>query len=122
MLKIGDFSKLSRVSVRMLRHYDDIGLLEAARQRLRKEESINYNVTIRTIPARYAATVHTTIPHYEDEGTVWSTMMSETAHLKLVEADPCLCAVTFLDGEYKETDVEVMAWKTVKGSYPVKRK
>ena len=27
MLKIGDFSKLSRVSVRMLRHYDDIGLL-----------------------------------------------------------------------------------------------
>ena len=28
MLKIGEFSKLSRVSVRMLRHYDDIGLLK----------------------------------------------------------------------------------------------
>ena len=28
MLKIGEFSKLSRVSVRMLRHYDEIGLLE----------------------------------------------------------------------------------------------
>ena len=28
MLKIGGFSKLSRVSVRMLRHYDDIGLLK----------------------------------------------------------------------------------------------
>ena len=28
MLKIGDFSKLSRVSIRMLRHYDEIGLLE----------------------------------------------------------------------------------------------
>ena len=27
MLKIGEFSKLSRVSVRMLRHYDEIGLL-----------------------------------------------------------------------------------------------
>jgi DNA-binding transcriptional MerR regulator len=26
MLKIGEFSKLSRVSVRMLRHYDEIGL------------------------------------------------------------------------------------------------
>ena len=25
MLKIGEFSKLSRVSVRMLRHYDEIG-------------------------------------------------------------------------------------------------
>ena len=27
MLKIGDFSKLSRVSIRMLRHYDQLGLL-----------------------------------------------------------------------------------------------
>ena len=27
MLKIGELSKLSRVSIRMLRHYDDIGLL-----------------------------------------------------------------------------------------------
>mgnify|MGYP000844853752 FL=1 len=27
MLKIGIFSKLSRISIRMLRHYDEIGLL-----------------------------------------------------------------------------------------------
>lgn len=27
MLKIGDFSKLSRISIKMLRHYDEIGLL-----------------------------------------------------------------------------------------------
>ena len=49
---------------------------------------------------------------------IWSTLVSETAPLGLVEADPCLCAVTFLDGEYKEKDVEMLAWKTVKGSYP----
>lgn len=30
MLKIGEFSKLSRVSVRMLRPYDEIGLLKPA--------------------------------------------------------------------------------------------
>ena len=30
MLKIGEFSKLSRISVRMLRHYDGIGLLRPA--------------------------------------------------------------------------------------------
>ena len=30
MLKIGEFSKLSRVRVRMLRHYDEIGLLKPA--------------------------------------------------------------------------------------------
>ena len=194
MLKIGEFSKLSRVSVRMLRHYDEIGLLrpavtdpftdyryyredqlptvcritalrdlgfsladtarilavyddreeleryfaarqaelealladtahkltllDTARKRLRKEENMNYNVTLKTIPARYAATVHAVIPRYEQEGMIWSTLVSETAPLWLVEADPCLCAVTFLDGEYKEKDVEMLAWKTVKGSYP----
>ena len=31
MLKIGEFSKLSRISVRMLRHYDEIGLLKPAK-------------------------------------------------------------------------------------------
>ena len=30
MLKIGELSKLSRISVRMLRHYDEIGLLKPA--------------------------------------------------------------------------------------------
>ena len=194
MLKIGEFSKLSRISVRMLRHYDDIGLLrpaeidrftdyryyredqlpivcritslkdmgfaladivkildiyddraqleryfaarqseleqlsletahkltllDAARKRLRKEDTMNYNVTIKTIPKRYAATVQMTIPRYEYEGTIWSTLVAETSRLNIVEADPCLCAVTFLDGEYKETDVEMLAWKTVKGHYP----
>ena len=138
MLKIGEFSKLSRVSVRMLRHYDEIGLLkpaeidcftdyryyredqlptvcritalkdmgfsladivkilavyedreqmerffsarqrelealsretahrltllDAAWKRLRKEEDMSYNVTIKTIPERYAATVQMTLP------------------------------------------------------------
>jgi len=193
MLKIGEFSKLSRISVRMLRHYDEIGLLkpaeidrftdyryyredqlptagritalkdmgfsladiarilavyddrdqleqffsarqtelvnlsqdtahkltllEAARKRLRKEKNMSYNVTIKAIPERYAATVQMTIPRYEDEGMVWGIMMEETGRMNLAEADPCLCAVTFLDGEYKEENVEVMAWKTVKGSY-----
>lgn len=28
MLKIGDFSGLSRVSIRMLRYYDEVGLLK----------------------------------------------------------------------------------------------
>ncbi len=30
MLKIGDFSKLTKVSIRMLRHYDEVGLLPPA--------------------------------------------------------------------------------------------
>ena len=194
MLKIGEFSKLSRVSVRMLRHYDEIGLLkpaeidrftdyryyredqlpaagriaalkdmgfsladiirilevyddreklekffaarqeelealskdtaykltllDAARKRLRKEENMSYNVTLKTIPERYAATIRMTIPRYEDEGMIWGKLAEETCRMNIVEDDPCLCAVTYLDGEYKEENVEMMAWKTVKGSYP----
>jgi len=194
MLKIGEFSKLSRVSIRMLRHYDDIGLLkpaeidsftgyryyspeqltvigritalkdmgfqladivkmleiyedretldtylekrqlelqtiskttqqqmrllDTARERLRKEQNMTYNVSIKTIPARYAATVHMTIPRYEDEGMVWQILNEETAPLNMIPADPCLVAAEYLDDEYKENDVELMAWKTVKGEYP----
>lgn len=32
MLQIGEFSRLSRISVRMLRHYDEVGLLKPAEQ------------------------------------------------------------------------------------------
>ena len=191
MLKIGDFSKLSRVSIRMLRHYDDIGLLkpaetdsftgyryyrpeqlftigritalkdmgfslaeiirilevyddrekldtflsaretelsrlsketeyklmllETARKRLRKEQNMNFDVTVKTIPERYAATVHMVVPRYEDEGMAWG-MMAE-CKVPLIPADPCLAAAEFLDKEYKEENVEIMVWMTVKGTY-----
>ena len=74
--------------------------------------------SIKTIPERYAACVHTTIPCYAEEGSVWKTLCEETDDMRLVPDEPCYCAVTFLDGEYKEHDVEIEAWKTVKGSYP----
>ncbi len=193
MLKIGDFSKLSRVSIRMLRHYDDIGLLkpamiddltgyryysedqlfqigritslkdmgfsladivkmmdicddpdrmdiflagkqeelanlsaqteyrlmllESARRRLRKEHIMNFDVTIKTIPERYAATVQMVVPSYADEGILWNTMMSETAASPFVPADPCLAVAEFLDPEYREQNVEILTWMTVKGTY-----
>lgn len=191
MLKIGDFSKLSRVSIRMLRHYDDIGLLKpaeiddftgyryyredqlfvvaritalkdmgfsladivkileiyddkeklevflAARQkelaeqareteyklmlldtaqkRLRKEQNMNFDVTVKTIPERYAATVHMVVPRYEDEGMAWS-MMKESKQ-PLVPADPCYAVAEFLDDEFKEKDVEIVVSMNVKGKY-----
>lgn len=195
MLKIGEFSKLSRVSIRMLRHYDEIGLLtpgstdpftgyryysedqlpiagriaalrdmgfglaaigeilqcyddreamnrflslkqseleelametaqrlrllDTARKGLRKDDNaMEYNVTLKTFPPRYVASVRMTIPSYEQEGMLWSILVSETAALKLVPGDPCYCSIIFHDGEYKESDVDVEAQKTVKGQYP----
>ena len=194
MLKIGEFSKLSRVSVRMLRHYDEIGLLkpaetdtftgyryydesqlltvgtisslkemgfsladivkmleicddaermeacfvrrrreleaqlsmlthqmtvlETARNTLRKEQQMNYPVSLKTVPERYAATVEMVIPRYEDEGVVWQILREETETLHILDGDPCLTAAEFPDDEYKEENVRVLVWKTVRGRYP----
>ena len=52
MLKIGEFSKLSRISIRMLRHYDEIGLVSASGRteggfRLYTEENFERLILIR---------------------------------------------------------------------------
>ena len=54
---------------------------------------MNYNVTIKTLPERYAATVRMTIPRYEDEGMVWSVLCRETDRMHLVpEPTPAYCS------------------------------
>jgi len=194
MLRIGEFSKLARVSIRMLRHYDEIGLLkpvhidpysgyryygekqlltagrisalksmgfglseigqllthyddkmllerslrvkqaelqeeylqmterlrllDTALKRLGKDETMKYDVTLKTFPQRYAATVRMIIPSYEQEGTLWERLMVETEDLKLIDDEPCYCCAVFHDKEFKEADVEVEVYKTVKGTYP----
>ena len=194
MLKIGDFSKLSKVSIRMLRHYDEIGLLhpaqtdrftgyryysedqlrtagriralcdmgfglaavgemlrcyddpaqlerffavretelrqdaaqtayrlrllETAKDWLRKGDmQMSYNVTVKTIPERYAATVRMTLPDYDAEGLGWGILNEETDGMELIPDDPCLCCAVFHDKEYRETDVDVEVQKTVRGHY-----
>lgn len=93
-------------------------LLDSARKRLRKEQDMSYNVSIKTIPERYAATIQMIIPRYEDEGMVWQILREETDSMNMTPAEPCLVAAEYLDDEYKESDVELIAWKTVKGKYP----
>lgn len=194
MLKIGDFSKLSRISIRMLRHYDELGLLmpkntddftgyryyaeeqlpiagriaalrdmgfglvaigeimccydnpqalaeflavkqaevqaeaEAASHRLllldtaieqlRKDETaMNYNVTMKTMPERYVASVRKIIPAYDQEGMLWNIMMTETAPQKMQIAENCNSLAIFHDDGFKESDVDVEVQMTVKGSY-----
>ena len=193
MLKIGDFSGLSRISVRMLRYYDEAGLLrpvevdrytgyryyseeqlvtagritvlrdmgfgitkiaellpvfdnaealerclmerrgelmaekdaiartiqllDSLRNQLRKEQAMNYSVEVKTIPERYAACVRRVIPSYEDEGMLWSDLMSETMPRGIPDGEPCLCCAVFHDNEWKEKDVDVEVQKTVKGTW-----
>ena len=195
MLKIGDFSKLSRISIRMLRHYDEIGLLvpqstdsftgyryysedqlpvagqinalkdmgfglsaigeilksydnpqklaeflrvkqaevkaeaeeaahrllllETAIKRLRKDgTAMSYNVILKTLPERYAASVRQIIPAYDQEGMLWNILMKETAPLKIQPAENCYSLAVFHDEGYKESDVDVEIQMSVNGSYP----
>ena len=195
MLKIGEFSKLSRVSIRLLRQYDEDGILvpaaidpftgyryyredqlltanritalrnmgftrpaagealgcwddpkalercllqrraevrqeaEEARQRLRlldtaierlrkDEQKMKYDVTVKTIPERYVASVRQIIPSYDREGDLWHIFCQETAHMNIQDGDPVLCTGMYYDGEYKERDVDVEIQKNVKGTYP----
>lgn len=194
MLKIGEFSKMSRISIRMLRHYDEIGLLkpetvdaftgyryykevqlvqagriqalknmgfglgviqeildqysnpaelerflavrsqeleaqaQAVNQRLqildstmkwlRKDGNImGYDVSLKTIPELYAASVRQVIPTYADEGSLWKILMEETGGMHLQSSSPGYHMALYHDGEFKETDVDVEIRKSVMGVY-----
>lgn len=194
MLKIGDFSKLSRLSIRMLRYYDELGLLrpewvdretgyryysesqlsaagrilmfremgfglqtmgelldacgdperlsqflrlkrselqeerteldsrlqrlENALNRIGKDElTMKYEVTMKTLPERYVASVRDILPAYDYEGRLWHTLMKETAPLGLKEAEPCLTFGFYHNEEGQEQNVDVEIQMTVEGKY-----
>lgn len=195
MLKIGDFSKMTRISIRMLHHYDEIGLLkpqkvddftgyryyeeqqllEAGRiralremgfcltaigevlsqyQNVREMEAFfqkhrgeieaqsrelqrklhlidstlrwlgkdgtmsGYDVTLKTLPELYVASVRRVIPSYEMEGLLWKILMEETEPLGVRAGSPCYTKAVFYDGEFKDSGVDVEVQKSVQGKYP----
>ena len=93
-------------------------LLDTALARLRKDEIMQYDVTVKTFPKRYAATVRMQIPSYEMEGMLWNMLVGETRPLNPVPDDPCYCCAVFHDKEFRESDVDVEVQQTVKGEYP----
>lgn len=194
MLKIGDFSKMSRISIRMLRHYDEIGLLkpeevddftgyryydesqliQAGRiqalknmgfgltsireimkvysdaeelghfltiqrkeleaqavqirerlllldstiQWLRKDGTMmGYDVSLKTMPELYVASVKQVIPTYADEGMLWNIMMEETKGMHMQYGNPSYGMAVYHDGEFKEHDVTVEVQQSVLGTY-----
>jgi effector-binding domain-containing protein len=111
-LKQTELAELSLETERRLR------LLDTARKRLRKDDNtMEYNVTLKTLPERTVASVRMTIPSYEHEGVLWETLMKETSAMNLLASDPCYCNATFHDSEYRESDVDVEVQKTVRGQY-----
>ena len=194
MLKIGDFSKLSRISIRMLRHYDEIGILHPEyvddftgyrfysesqlplagqiqmlkslgfglsvikeilakyedmgemeqslivkrkeleeesmeiRQKLQFLDStlkwlrkdgklMDYNVTLKTVPERYVASVRQIIPAYDSEGMLWEIMCRELEPQNVQQAVPCYGMAIFHDEGHKEHNPDVEIQSAVVGEY-----
>lgn len=93
-------------------------LLETAIERLGKDECfMNYEVTVKEIPARTVASVRKIIPTYQDEGMLWKILMEETAPLNLQPAGLKYTLAMFHDGEYKEQDVDVEIQAAISGEY-----
>lgn len=94
-------------------------LIDGTLEWIRKDGNImGYDVTLKTLPEQYVASVRQIIPSYEQEGILWGILMEETAHLQMQEGNPCYTLAIFHDGEYKEQDVDVEVQKSVIGSYP----
>lgn len=94
-------------------------MLDSTINWLRKDGNIKgYDVSLKTIPERYVASVRQIIPSYEEEGILWRTLMEETSELSMQDGSPCYTLAIFYDGEYKEQDVEVEVQKSVIGTYP----
>ena len=194
MLKIGDFSKLSRISIRMLRHYDEIGILhpkyvddftgyryyseaqlplagriqtlkslgfglsvikeilakyedagemeqfllvkrkeleeesmeiqqklqflDSTLKWLRKDGNLmDYDVTCKTLPERYVASLRQVIPAYDQEWVLWEMMWRELGPQKVQQAVPCYGMAIFHDEGYKEHDPDVEIQTAVVGRY-----
>jgi DNA-binding transcriptional MerR regulator len=48
-------------------------LLDTTMNRLRKDANMKYNVTLKTLPKRYVASVRQIIPCYAEESILWKT-------------------------------------------------
>ena len=188
LLRIGLFSRLTAISVRMLRYYQDHGVLEPARtdpftghrfyspsqlthahwivrlreaglpvgeigevmahrddparlrtimsahgERLRgererldamseafdsmnaylQESTMDIDIRATTMPAMVVAALRRVLPSYHDEGVLWREIGPLMARSGAVAACGGIGGATFLDPEYRESDVDIEVWVQV---------
>ena len=92
-------------------------LIETTINRLRKDEySMKYDVTLKTMPQRYVASLRKVIPSYQDEKLLWEQMGKEIGD-SLQMANPSYSLAVFHDEGYKESDVDVEIQIVVQGKH-----
>lgn len=127
MIKIGDFSKLSRISVRMLRHYNEIGLLipdsidDFTGYRYYSETQLllaNRIGALKNMGFSLAA-ITEILKEYDNPEILKRFLLLKYAEIKeqAEKAAPCNTVAVFFDEGYKDSDIDVEIQLSVDGSY-----
>ena len=92
--------------------------LDSTLKWMRKDGNLmDYNVTLKTLPERYVASVRQVIPAYDQEGLLWEIMCRELEGQNVQQAAPCYGMAIFHDEEHKEHDPDVEIQSAVVGTY-----
>ena len=93
-------------------------LLDNTIEWIRKDvKMMDYQVTLKTLPERYVASVRKVIPAYDQEHILWGILHGETGSQNLQMASPVYGLAIFHDEGYKEQDVDVEIQISVAGTY-----
>lgn len=134
MLKIGDFSKLSRISIRMLRHYDEIGILhpecvdDFTGYRYYSEAQLPLAGRIQALKnlGFGLSVIKEILAQYEDAGAMEQFLLVKRKELEeksmeirqnVQQAVPCYGMAIFHDEGFKEHDPDVEIQSAVAGNY-----
>lgn len=118
MYRIGEFSKISKTTIKTLRYYDAEGLLQP--------ETVDYQATIKELPEVIVYSTKATVKSFKDYfqliPSIGEKLMKKYPDLKC--ATPEYCFIKYLDGEYREKDINIEFCEAVtvvstlhKGSY-----
>lgn len=128
MIRIGDFSKLSRVSVKTLRYYDEMGLLKPVEvdpftgyrfylfsqltvlhrilawlgQIELEDEMSKYDVVIKSMEALKVASVRDVVPTPPEQGGLWDELEGYLAAQHVRPSGACF--TLYHDEDFKERD------------------
>jgi len=100
---------------RLAAEQERLGRMSAAFERINaylKESTMDINVRQIHMPAMTVAALRRVLPSYNDEGQLWQEIvpLMERSGLVLPEHDEGLGGTTYLDPEYRESDVDVEVW------------
>lgn len=93
-------------------------LLELLKKQQREGINMtNYNVQLKTIPARKVMSIRKTLATYDQEGLLWEELYAELQKQHVKMSNPPFGMSIYHDPEYKETNADVEIQSQIVGEY-----